>query len=242
MTDLVPVPPADLLVEPQESAGLWVKPEESVSGPISLLPAIAELTRLYLVLAPLFRPQELPPPVIGIESRGRSVGKFGHYAARSWRRGGERHGELVLVSESLDRPIQGIVSTLVHEMVHHANALAGVRDCTVNQYHNGKFKVRAEGVGLAVRPQPPRGFARTEMTPALWDYVARYGPRAEAFVAFRAGRTPADVDAKAARPPKLVKLSCGCPVGVWAAAGHPFDLLCRLCGHPLRRRIPGAGR
>lgn len=224
-------------------ADLWVKPQllpEAIEA--GLMPAITELTRLYEGLVPLFAPQVLVAPVIVVESCGRAKGKLGHYAHKSWRRAGRddaRVDEIMMVSEYLGRDVYNIAETLVHEMVHQADWQAGVKDCTVNQYHNKRFKQRAESVGLVVRPQPPRGFAHTELSDELRAAIGRLDPRADAFSLFRAGGVPlvpADAPPDREPPqPKLLKYRCGCRGWVWLAAGRPCDLFCKRCNRDLKR-------
>ena len=59
---------------------------------------------------------ELPPIVITIMSSPRSNGHFSIY--KEWRISEDHFNEINISAEHLDRPIENIMATLCHEMVH----------------------------------------------------------------------------------------------------------------------------
>lgn len=94
---------------------------------------------------------------------------LGHFAALRWKGthidGGKLLHEVVVVAEHLNRSAEDIVATLLHEAAHALNFQRGIYDCSRSQYHNQKFKMAAEEVGLAVTQVPHYGFALTVMPP-----------------------------------------------------------------------------
>lgn len=92
---------------------------------------------------------------------------LGHFAALRWQPRSDgtakRIHEVVVVAEHLDRTIEDIIATLLHEAAHALNFERGIRDCTRSQYHNQKFKAAAEELGLEVTQVPHYGFALTTM-------------------------------------------------------------------------------
>ena len=83
-------------------------------------------------------------PVITIQSTPRA---YGHVTvAKAWQRadGGARH-ELNIGAGTLDRPIENVTATVLHEMVHLFNLQAGIQDTSRGgTYHNKRFREAAE--------------------------------------------------------------------------------------------------
>lgn len=92
---------------------------------------------------------ELEEPIITIQSTPRA---YGHVTvAKTWKRKDDWRHELNLGAETLDRPIEHVVATIVHEMVHLYNIAHDVQDCSRSgAYHNRKFRDEAERRGLRV--------------------------------------------------------------------------------------------
>ena len=117
---------------------------------------------------------ELEEPVITIQSTPRA---YGHVTvAKTWRRKDEYRHELNIGAETLDRPIENVVATLMHEMVHLYNLAHGVQDCSRGGiYHNRKFKEEAERRGLHIERHDTYGWTITEPTDALMEYILEQG-------------------------------------------------------------------
>lgn len=69
-----------------------------------------------------------------------------------WNDGKDKTREINICAESLSRPIEDVVGTLLHEMAHLFNLQQGIKDTSgaSNQYHNDKFKKTSESHGLTV--------------------------------------------------------------------------------------------
>jgi hypothetical protein len=204
----------------------------------SILPAITELERLFLLAAPLFNYRdgtllttlgdavsELPAPVITIQSQGRKSA-FGWFHAQAWSTKDGSVSEINLSAEHLKRPAIEIAETLIHEMCHYVNFLEKLKDCSVDQYHNLKFKSRAEAVGLTVTQSDRFGWAHTALGDELRATVEGWHVDEAAFAVFKKGVTKA---AKA--PTKMKKWRCGC-TNIRAAV--VINAICCQCGSPFK--------
>lgn len=211
----------------------------------SLLPALRELDRLFGHFGRKlpFKQQRLSKPVITIQAarRRRAYGWFAH---RAWRTAGSGHvPEINFSAEHLARERYEIANTLLHEMVHLSNYVAGVRDCSSTQYHNKTFKDLAERIGLHCdRADDGRnryGYAFTSLSDDLKSEVDRIGYDDNAFSLFR---EPEFTSKKPGLPwdntkpaePKLKKWSCGC-TNVWSAVQVNACCTHFNCGNAFRR-------
>lgn len=117
---------------------------------------------------------ELEEPVITVMSTPRS---YGHVTCgKVWKAKDTYRYELNIGAGTLDRPIEYVVSTLLHEMVHIYNLQNGIQDTSRgNTYHNKKFKAKAESVGLVIDYDRKIGFSVTSPSEALIDYIIEQG-------------------------------------------------------------------
>jgi hypothetical protein len=216
--------------------------------PISLRRAIGELERLAAEMVFWFKPERVPLPVITIQGGHRLA--LGWFAWSRWEsRDGGVFDEINFVPEHLGRDVFDIAETLLHELTHLANYSAGVKDCSSNQYHNGRFRDRALAVGLSCERLGKLGWAKTSLTPGLRDRIARLGPDASAFDLFRlppAPCRPTRIDVTGGeggggvtvqtRKKKLSKWSCaGECAGLWVASGTELRAECLICGSEFHR-------
>lgn len=117
----------------------------------------------------------LAKPVITIQS---SPSAYGHCSVKEiWADGqGGKRREVNLGAETLNRPVENTIATLVHEMVHLYNLQMGVQDCSRgNTYHNRKFKDEAEKRGLIIEYDKRIGWSRTTPAPELIDFITAQG-------------------------------------------------------------------
>ena len=72
---------------------------------------------------------ELPMVMITIQS---SLKAYGHCTTKKiWASGSDRYYELNLSAEYLSRPIENVLATLVHEMVHIYCMETGIKDTSI---------------------------------------------------------------------------------------------------------------
>ena len=129
------------------------------------------LNKIFDLLNEEFFENELSRPTITIQSTPKA---YGHFSLRedTWvsKLGGTH--EINIGAGTLSRPIEEVVSTLLHEMVHYYNYERGIQDCSRgNTYHNRKFKEEAERRGLLVEHSDKYGWSHTSPSDLLLDFV-----------------------------------------------------------------------
>jgi hypothetical protein len=92
-------------------------------------------------------------------------GKLAHFTHyKPWQVNGEGFNEIAFTAEMFAKGADFVLSVLLHEVAHSLNFAEGVKDCSANQYHNAKFKSRAESLGLKTVEIKGKGHAWTEIT------------------------------------------------------------------------------
>lgn len=129
------------------------------------------LEKLYGKLNADFFNSELERPVITIQSSSRSYGHYTLYDA--WSVKGDGHKEINIAAGTLDRPIEEIIVTLLHEMCHqYNNEILNVQDCSNRGvYHNKLFRKTAEAVGLIVTRSEKYGWSCTAPSDDLLTWI-----------------------------------------------------------------------
>ena len=132
------------------------------------------LEKMFRALNKKYFDGALEEPIITIQSTPRA---YGHVTvAKSWRRGLENRHELNIGAGTLDRPIENITATLLHEMVHLWNIQTGVQDTSRGgQYHNKKFRDAATVRDLDISYDSRIGWSITQPTEALCDFIIEQG-------------------------------------------------------------------
>ena len=109
--------------------------------------AVGQLEKMYNTLNLDKFEGALPTPIITVQSK---PGTWGHCSrARVWQRKDEETYEMNIAAETLSAPIEEIIDTLLHEMVHLYCRENNIKETSRGgKYHNGRFKALAEKVGL----------------------------------------------------------------------------------------------
>ena len=137
--------------------------------------AAGYLNKIFDLLNEEFFENALSRPTITIQSTPKA---YGHFSLRedTWvsKLGGTH--EINIGAGTLSRPIEDIVATLLHEMVHYYNYINGIQDCSRgNTYHNKRFKAAAEARGLIVDYSERYGWSHTSPADELLDFVLENG-------------------------------------------------------------------
>ena len=115
----------------------------------------------FSILNQVYFNGELPPIVITLQSSPRTNGHF--TLGKVWRAEESHFNEINISVEHLDRPIENVMATLQHEMVHYYCQINGIADVSQNgRYHNKHFKEEAEKRGLIITYQQYIGYSVTE--------------------------------------------------------------------------------
>ncbi|MHC5066532.1 MAG: SymE family type I addiction module toxin [Planctomycetota bacterium] len=102
----------------------------------------AELARCLPPLMSLF-----PDPEFQATSPKLEIQKYAPLPQQGYRRVGHR---IMIAHGDLEASAEGLLTVLLHKLVHLANAFAWSYDCTYISRHNGRFRTLAEHVGLMV--------------------------------------------------------------------------------------------
>lgn len=116
----------------------------------------------------------LEEPIITIQD---TPSAYGHVSvAKVWTAKDEHRNELNIAAGTLQRPIEEVVATMLHEMTHLFNMMNGVQDCSRGgTYHNKKFRDEAAKHMLAIDYHEKYGWTVTKPTEELIDYVINKG-------------------------------------------------------------------
>lgn len=132
------------------------------------------LENAYNILNDRFFDDELSKVVITVQSSPRTYGHYTKYNAWTERENGFR--EINISAESLDRPIEEVIATLIHEMTHHYCDLNGIQDCSRGgTYHNRRFKEQAEQRGVIIDYDSRIGYSLTSPAPELIEFISEMG-------------------------------------------------------------------
>lgn len=111
--------------------------------------AVGYLEKIFRALNQNFFGGELEEPIITIQSTPSAYGHVTVY--KTWKRKEDWRHELNIGAETLNRPIENVVATMLHEMVHLYNLAHEIQDCSRGgSYHNKKFRDEAERRGLHI--------------------------------------------------------------------------------------------
>ena len=129
---------------------------------------------IFLYSATQHEPIELPPIVITLQSSPRTNGHF--TLGKVWRAEESHFNEINISVEHLDRPIENIIATLQHEMVHYYCDLHEISDVSQGgRYHNKRFKAEAEKRGLIISYQQYIGYSVTAPSEAFIEILQTNG-------------------------------------------------------------------
>ena len=172
---------------------------------------------------------ELPMVMITIQS---SLKAYGHCTTKKiWASGSDRYYELNLSAEYLSRPIENVLATLVHEMVHIYCMETGIKDTSNNgRYHNKRFKTEAEMRDLKIAYAPTIGWSVTEPTEVFIRNVKNWGLY-DACENYRLGALQTDGADGTDKPRKKTSTrKYYCPVcGNSVRATKDVNILCMDC-------------
>ena len=138
--------------------------------------SIQYLNKIFKLLNEKYFDNELETPIITVQSTPKAYGHFTPW--NSWsinEADGTKKGtvEINIGAGTLDRPIENVVATMLHEMVHYYCYVKGIKDTSRNgRYHNSKgFKAEAEKRDLHLEYDNVIGWSITTPTENLLDFI-----------------------------------------------------------------------
>ena len=132
------------------------------------------LEKIFRALNAKYFGGQLEESIITIQSTPRA---YGHVTvAKAWHKGTTTRHELNIGAGTLDRPIENVVATMLHECVHLWNIQNGVNDCSRGgAYHNKKFRDAATTRDLQISYDKRIGWSITQPTDALCEFILDQG-------------------------------------------------------------------
>ena len=133
--------------------------------------AIAELDTMFRAINKEFYKNELPTPVITIQSTPRA---YGHCTRQKiWKGTKENRYEINISADTLARKREDTVATLIHESVHLYCRVNNIKE-TSGAYHNKTFKEIAEQRTLNITCHEKYGWTITNATTKTKDFCTKY--------------------------------------------------------------------
>ena len=133
------------------------------------------LVKIFKAINEEYFNNELEVPTITIQS---TVGAYGHVSVQKvWHSNEVATHELNLSADYLNRPIENVVATLIHEASHLYALQNDIKD-TSNRgvYHNKNFKKIAEEMGhLQIEKHDKYGLTITYHTEDTLDFIIANG-------------------------------------------------------------------
>lgn len=195
------------------------------------------LEKMFRSLNDHYFNSEVEEPIITIQSTPKA---YGHVTvSKTWHKNnGEWRHELNIDAGTLDRPIEDVTATLLHEMVHLYHLQNNVKDCSRGgTYHNKRFKLTAEICDLQIDFDPRIGWSITSPTEALVDFIVAQGwqdicmGRMDGYITGKPGRgtsSGTNEPTKTKKPSSTRKYVCPkCKMSVRAT--REVNLLCGDC-------------
>ena len=189
------------------------------------------LEKLYRQLnADMFN-GKLEECIITIQSTPKA---YGHVTrSKVWKVKETNHYELNISADTLNRPIENTVATLLHEMVHIYNMMNGIQDTSRGgTYHNKHFKEKAESVGLIIEKDSKIGWSITTPSEQLIDYIIKQD-WTDIYMTRNTGRTSSTNTGKIKKPSSTRKYICPC-CGNSVRATKTVNIICADCNQTMK--------
>lgn len=173
--------------------------------------------------------KRLPPVLFTLTRKGKAHGYF--WPEQFKHRDGDTTHEIALNPNTMDRNIEAVLATLVHEMTHLEQQEYGTP--SKGGHHNMEWVGMMQRVGLIASNTGEVGGAQTgrQMT----HYIDENGPFVQAFQELMPFDLPYFTmpleKAEKKKDLSKVKHQCGCGQKAWAKAGS--RLVCGDCNEPM---------
>ncbi len=117
---------------------------------------------------------ELPDVTVTVMN---CTGTLGHFSLNEcWLKQGKQYHELNVAAGGINREIEKVTATIIHESVHLYCFIHGIKDVSSRgMYHNLRFKEEAEKRGLMISKHPIYGYTLTEPSEQLKRWCKEQG-------------------------------------------------------------------
>lgn len=195
--------------------------------------------------------QDLPAAVLVVASGSKPGGlTLGHWGPGRWHDGAAKKkaakkaarrgkgakpanvsqvAEVMISGEGLQLGAAEVMGTLLHEAAHGLAAARGIKDTSRGgRYHNTKFKLLAEEMGLSVEQSGAGGWTDTKMTPATVKRWRRTTAALDKAIkqSYRAAEA---TGGKKKEPSRMLLAMCQCDRKIRIARAV-FDVAAITCG------------
>lgn len=205
------------------------------NGTEKYIETVAYLGKLYDFANEKLFNGELKKPVITVQRDERNKTNGWWSVGKVWREDAEDEGEheLNMTAQQLNRPIEQIAATLIHEMCHQFAGVNNMQDCSRSgTYHNKLFKKIAETHGLKVECVPQIGWSHTELTEETAAMINEFVAENPATVIYRLPVVKGQT-VKTSSTRKYVCPICGQSV----RATKQVNIICADCDAPMQEEI-----
>lgn len=197
-----------------------------------------ELNRAFSFFNKQFFNDSLQTPIIVIQTNGRHKNVLGWCTTNKvWNnnQGSKSFYEITICAEHLNRPIEKLIGTLLHEMVHLSNLQNNIKDVSRGgSYHNKKFKEIAEQHGLIIDFDKRIGWSLTTLKPSVLPLIKKLNLNTDAFEIAR--REPSiekddeneDDETKETKKSSMRKYVCPCCKTIIRAT-KDVNVVCGIC-------------
>lgn len=204
---------------------------------------IKELQRIFKFFNDRLFDGTLQQPVILVQTNGKHKHALGWCTTKKvWsdRKNENSFYEITMCAEYLNRSIEQLVATLIHEMVHLYNLQNEIKDVSRGgTYHNKKFKEIAESKGLIISYDKRIGWSLTQLQDSTKAMIQELKPAKDLFNLARTSpfvRTDndgEDEDGEVTEKPKSSMRKYVCPdCGTIIRATKDVNVLCGDCKIP----------
>jgi len=153
-----------------------------------IIKTIKELEKIFDELNKHFFNNKLEKPVILVQSKKKNI--LGTFSCNKvWenkKNKKDQKYEITLSAENLNRNTKGIISTLLHEMIHLYCETNNIKDTSNNGvYHNKRFKHESEARGLIITYDKTIGWSITKLKPETEKLIIKFKINDKAFDYYR---------------------------------------------------------
>ena len=201
------------------------------NGTEKYIETVAYLGKLYDYANTELFGGELVKPVITVQTDERNKTNGWWSDGKVWKENGEDEGEheLNMTAQQLNRPINEVAATLIHEMCHQYATIHEMKDTSRSgNYHNKLFKKIAETHGLNVECVPKIGWSHPTLTDETAAKIAAFTAENPPTVIYRLPIMKSQIT-KNTSTRKYV-----CPVcGQSVRATKRVNIMCMDCNAPM---------
>ena len=201
------------------------------NGADRYIETVAYLGKLYDYANGKLFGGELVKPVITVQTDERNKTNGWWSVGKVWKENGEDEGEheLNMTAQQLNRPINEVAATHIHEMCHQYATIHEMKDTSRSgNYHNKLFKKIAETHGLNVECVPKIGWSHTTLTDETAAKIAAFTAENPPTVIYRLPIMKSQIT-KNTSTRKYV-----CPVcGQSVRATKRVNIMCMDCNAPM---------